>query len=512
MNTAWWVIAPILLPLAVGITLTLAGHRQELSPRGLLGQRILAIAAVVALLALAVKLAAFTGEGAILVHRLGNWPAPYGIVLVADRLTAWMLLVTALLALPVLLAACGGTDRQGRHFHALFQFQLLGLNGAFLTGDIFNLFVFFEILLLASYTLLLHGGSGVRIRAGLHFVVLNLAGSSLFLIAVGTLYGLQGTLNMADLAVRIAQTPSENLALTRAAVLLLFLVFALKAALLPVHLWLPATYAAASAPVAALFALMTKVGAYAMLRLMMLLGGLDEAASSSGEPWRLADLLLPLALLTVLAGSFGALHAASLREQSGHLVVASSGTLLTALTLGGSQTLAAGLYYLTHSTFAAAIFFLLAGLIVRRRDTADRLRPGPAVMQAPLIGGLFLVTAAGLAGLPPFSGFVGKFLLLRAALDHPAAPWVLGVLLVSSLMALIALMRSGSLLFLAPQTPSMVVDQHSARPDSLAIAVLMGLTFALVIAAGSLWFDAVATAMQLRQPELYIDAVLGATR
>jgi len=222
-------IAPVLLPLLAGIMLLVA-RRFDLRLR-----RLFSIAAVLGQIGLAVMLLRAVGGGDILTYALGNWPAPYGIVLVADRLAAWMLLVTALLAVFPLLHACRGEDARGRHFHVLFQLQLFGLNGAFLTGDLFNLFVFFEVLLLASYGLILHGGGRLRSKAGLHYVVLNLAGSSLFLIAVGTLYGLFGTLNMADLAVKMAAVPAENLGPARAAGLLLFAVFALKAALLPLR-------------------------------------------------------------------------------------------------------------------------------------------------------------------------------------------------------------------------------------------------------------------------------------
>ncbi len=234
--------------------------------------------------------------------------APYGIVLVVDRLAAWMLLTTSLLAVFALLYAVRGIDTEGRHFHVLFQLQLFGLNGAFLTGDLFNLFVFFEILLLASYGLLLHGGGRNRVKAGLHYVVINLVGSTLFLFAVGTLYGVTGTLNMADLAVKLAQTPPENLALVQSAGLLLFAVFALKAALLPLYLWLPAAYAHTSAPVAALFAIMTKVGAYSILRVYSLMFG-----DAAGPVANLLDAwLAPLALVTLVLGMLGVLASTSL--------------------------------------------------------------------------------------------------------------------------------------------------------------------------------------------------------
>ena len=277
------VIAPALLPLLAAILLLLLRHPN------LRLRRWVSLVAVLGQVGLALALMAAVSAGDILVYALGHWPAPFGIVLVADRLTAWMLVITSLLALFALLYAIRGDDATGRHFHILFQLQLFGLNGAFLTGDLFNLFVFFEILLLASYGLLLHGGGRERTRAGLHFVVINLLGSTLFLFAVGTLYGVLGALNMADLAVKVAATPAENVALVRAAGLLLFGVFALKAALLPFYLWLPAAYTHTSAAVAALFAIMTKVGAYSILRVYTLIFGANAGPAAaarvrSGQP------------------------------------------------------------------------------------------------------------------------------------------------------------------------------------------------------------------------------------
>jgi multicomponent K+:H+ antiporter subunit D len=494
------VISPILLPLLAGIALLLARHIDARI------QRAFSVAAVLGQIVLAALLLRAVDGGDILTYALGDWPAPYGIVLVADRLAAWMLLVTALLALFPLLHACRGEDGKGRHFHVLYQLQLFGLNGAFLTGDLFNLFVFFEVLLLASYGLVLHGGGRSRTRSGLHYVVLNLAGSALFLIAVGTLYGLFGTLNMADLAVKMAAVPAENLGPARAAGLLLFAVFALKAALLPLHLWLPAAYANTGAPVAALFAIMTKVGAYAILRVTTLIFGAGAGGMSQLiEPW-----LLPLALTTLVLGLLGALAARALRGQAAYLVVASVGSLLTAFALGSADGIAAGLYYLPHSTFAAAALFLLAERIAQARGAVgDRFEPAPAMTGAPLLGGLFFVTAILLAGLPPLSGFIGKFLLLQAALAHPAWPWLLALVLLGGLLGLIALARTGSLLFF--NTPPREADTAFAKVTApLAPALgLLGLTLVLSVAAGPLHALALATAEQLLQPYHYIHAVLG---
>ncbi len=513
-------ILPVVLPLLSGILLL------ALRSRSLSLQRGISVLATLALIPLAIMLVQTTSDGTQLVYALGNWVAPYGIVLVADRLAAWMLLTTSLLAVFALLYAIRGDDTEGRHFHVLFQLQLFGLNGAFLTGDLFNLFVFFEILLLASYGLLLHGGGRNRVKAGLHYVVINLVGSTLFLFAVGTLYGVTGTLNMADLAVKLARTPPENVALVQSAGLLLFGVFALKAALLPLYLWLPAAYAHTSAPVAALFAIMTKVGAYSILRVYSLMfGGAAGPLASLLDAW-----LAPLALVTLVLGVLGVLASTSLRQQTAYLVVASIGTLLLAFGLGTVDSVAAGLYYLPHTTFGAAALFLLADAISRARGPlADHFESGPAMPGARVLGGLFFIVAVANAGLPPLPGFLGKFMLLQAATELPLMPWVWGVVLATGLATMIALARSGSLLFYRTHSGTSTHSDHASAhsgtssnsthtpeahtPPALAalapIAGLLLLIIGLMLWAGPLANYATATAAQLLAPQLYIEAVLG---
>jgi len=501
MSLAHLPILPVVLPLIAGIVLLVLRNAPLAVQRGV------SLVATLALVPLAILLAQTASDGTHLVYALGNWVAPYGIVLVVDRLAAWMLLTTSLLAVFALLYALRGIDAQGRHFHVLFQLQLFGLNGAFLTGDLFNLFVFFEVLLLASYGLLLHGGGRQRVKAGLHYVVINLVGSTLFLFAVGTLYGVTGTLNMADLAVKLAATPAENAALVQSAGLLLFGVFALKAALLPLYLWLPAAYAHTSAPVAALFAIMTKVGAYSILRVHTLMFG-DEAGPMTAllDAW-----LAPLALITLALGTLGVVASTTLRQQAAYLVVASIGSLLLAFGLGSAGAIAAGLYYLPHTTFASAALFLLADTLSRARGAlADRFEPGPTMAGARVLGGLFFVVAIAIAGLPPLAGFLGKFMLLKAALESPLLPWVWGVVLVTGLVGMIALARSGSLLFYRTHTSHDPAVQTPPTPATLApVAGLLLLLIGMVIWAGPLSEYATATALQLLQPQQYIGAVLG---
>ncbi|WP_127476988.1 monovalent cation/H+ antiporter subunit D [Sulfurivermis fontis] len=490
-----WIIAPLVLPLVAGMLSLLLVARPGL-------QRALSVGATAGLLPVTLLLLCFAGNGEFGVYPLGNWPAPFGIVLVLDRLTALMLLLTAVLALLVLLHAVNGDDRRGRDFHVLFQLQLLGINGAFLTGDLFNLFVFFEILLIASYGLALHGGGPERTRAGLHYVVLNLIGSALFLIAVGTLYAVTGTLNMADLAVKVAAAPLENAGLLRAAALLLLAVFGLKAALLPLHLWLPALYGHATAPVAALFAIMTKVGVYAILRSYTLIFPANGAISDVGA-W-----LLPLALLTLAAGAVGVLGSQRLRVLIAYLVVVSVGTLLAGIGLFNSGGIGAALYYLPHTTLVSAGLFLLADLIARQRGVhGDHFVLGPPLAQPTRLGVLFFLGAVAAAGLPPLSGFLGKLLLLQAVAPAQAG-WLWSIVLIGSLAGLIALSRVGSRIFWKTAGDRAVAGQAPLTHLAPA-AVLLAMSIAMTVFAAPLIRYTEATAAQLLAPQQYINAVLG---
>ncbi len=272
-------------------------------------------------LVVAALLAVEADLGLLQVYRVGGWPAPFGIVLVIDRLSAAMLLLCSAIALPVLVYAGGGWDSHGRHFHPMFQFQLMGLNGAFVTGDLFNLFVFFEVLLVASYVLMLHGQGRDRYAVGVHYVTLNLAASALFLIGVALIYAQTGTLNLAELALRVPQLQGAEASLLQAGGMLLLVVFGFKAALVPLSMWLPQTYATSAAPVAALFAIMTKVGVYAIWRVHGVVFG-DGAGESA---LMVQPLLLPLALATSVLGVLGALAARTLPRLIAWLTVVSVG-------------------------------------------------------------------------------------------------------------------------------------------------------------------------------------------
>ncbi|WP_233800594.1 monovalent cation/H+ antiporter subunit D [Paraburkholderia sp. HP33-1] len=348
MNHA--LLLPILIPLfTAGLIVALPLRAKRL-------QRAVNAVAIIALLPIACLLMARAAHGEIASYALGAWPAPFGIVLQLDRLGALMLVLTAVLAVCCLLGTSSEDARRGRYFRALFQFELMGLNGAFLAGDLFNLFVFFELLLIASYALLLHGGGERRVRNGLHYLLMNLVGSSFFLIAVGVLYGITGTLNMADMGERLARLGPESLPLAQFAGATLMLVFGLKAAVFPMSFWLPQAYRSAIGPVAALFAIMTKVGIYAMLRCDALVfgaaGGVLDAFMHQWAWW--------LAIATIVFGALGALAVSSLKTTTGYLVLVSVGLLVAAITQQTPLAWSALLYYLISTTLCTGALFLLA--------------------------------------------------------------------------------------------------------------------------------------------------------
>jgi multicomponent K+:H+ antiporter subunit D len=490
-------ILPILVPLVAGaLLLLLPRHDERL-------RQAIGLAAAATQLALAIAVLAGVADGAYLVYALGDWPAPFGIVLVADRLSAVMLLVTAVVAVAALLYATT-VPRPGAHFQALFQFQLLGINGAFLTGDLFNLFVFFEVLLIAFYALLFQGLGAERVRAAVHAVVLNLIGSALFLFAVGTLYAATGTLNFADLARVVPALEPHVVPLARTGALLLLVVFALKAAVLPLGFWIPQAYAAAPAAAAALFAVLTKVGVYAMLRVYPLAFG-DPAGELAGVA---AAWVLPAALVTLAFGALGVLGSRTLRAAAGWLVVYSVGTLLVAVGLFSAAGYRAALYYTVHSTLAGAAMFLLVDLVARHRGlVCDRLDRAAPIGHAALLGSLYFVGALAVAGLPPLTGFTGKLLVLDAARESGVAGLTWSVLLAGTLVVIVALARVGSAVFWRTSDGPEVTDPLSRRAVA-SVVLLLGALVAMVAGGGVVTAFASSTARQLAEPASYVSAVI----
>lgn len=499
-----WIAAPIILP-------ALAAPFIILAARYHIGiQRVLSVASVLMLVVVAAGLAWQTADGTVVLYQMGDWAAPFGIVLVADRLSTMMVLLTSLLGLFVLLYAIGsGWDNRGRHFHALYQFQLMGIMGAFLTGDLFNLFVFFEVLLIASYGLMIHAGGNARLKAGVQYVLFNLIGSTLFLFALGSLYAETGTLNMADLANRVALIGPEETVGIRVAAVLLLLVFAVKAAVVPLHFWLPSSYAEAPGPVAALFAIMTKVGAYAIIRVYTMIFPPDLAVTSG-----LHDIwLLPAALVTLAIGMIGVLAAQRLDRLVAYSVIGSMGMVMVSISLFTPSAIAAALYYIVHSTLAGGALFLICDLVRTGRGSLT-LSPQSPMGGSAATAALFFVGAIAMAGLPPLSGFLGKLLVLDASYDSDLMVWIWAVVLGSSLISIVGFSRAGSILFWkAHGTPVQDGAQEGPRPATMAYVAVGGLISLLVahtVFAGQVHSYTTAMAAQLFAPEPYISAVLDA--
>jgi multicomponent K+:H+ antiporter subunit D len=465
-------------------------------------------------------------------YTIGGWDAPFGIVLVVDRLSALMLALNALLALPVLVYSIARSDRLGVYYHPLLQFLLMGLNGTFLTGDVFNLFVFFEIVLAASYALLLHGGGAQRVKAAWHFIVVNLSASFAFLLGIALLYSALGTLNMADIAARWPQLRGGDAGIAHAGAAILAIAFLVKAASWPLNFWLPATYTAAHPSVAAIFSITTKVGVYATLRLASLLG---YAVMPLG-----GTSLFYAAIATMAFATVGILASRQLQRVAAFNVILSSGTILAAIGLGPGPMIGPALFYLLGSVLASGALFMLTGMTERMRIMALESENSPAAQpvtysafsvgeppepHAPdaeigtaipaamaFLGLAFVCCTLLVSGMPPFAGFIGKvallsgtFTTLPAGVDALRGWLFIGLLLMGGFAALLALSRIGMRLFWSVTgrvTPRLRVIE--AGP----VAFLILCCVALTVAAGHVMTYVDSAAHMLSEPRTYIHAVL----
>ncbi|SHN86668.1 multisubunit sodium/proton antiporter, MrpD subunit (TC 2.A.63.1) [Geodermatophilus obscurus] len=442
---------PVLLPLlgAAG-ALLVSGHPSF--------QRALSTTVLTAVLAISVVLMFVAdAEGATSVS-VGGWPVPLGIVLVVDRLSALMLVVASTVALGVLVFAVGQGAADGSEetplsiFHPTFLVLVAGVSNAFLAGDLFNLYVGFEILLMASYVLLTLGGTAARIRGGITYIVVSLTSSLLFLAAIGLVYAATGTVNMAQLAVRLGELPEGTQVLLQS---MLLIAFGIKAAVFPLSAWLPDSYPTAPAPVTAVFAgLLTKVGVYAIIRTQTLLfpgGALD-------------DLLMWAALATMLVGILGAVAQRDLRRMLSFTLVSHIGYMVFGIALGTAAGLAGAVFYVAHHIAIQTTLFLVAGLVERQGGTTAVDRLGGLARRSPLLGVLFFVPAMNLAGIPPLSGFIGKLGLLQAGVAEGSAVAFTLVAggVVTSLLTLLAVARIWTRAFWRSPNQSPVEDTAAA--------------------------------------------------
>ena len=447
---------PVLLPLLGAAAALLVGGRH---PRV---QRTLSILVLAAVLTVSVALLLLADADGAAAVSVGGWPVPLGIVLVVDRLSALMLVVAATVALGVLVFAVGQGAADGDEetpisiFHPTFLVLIAGVANAFLAGDLFNLYVGFEILLTASYVLLTLGGSAPRIRAGITYIVVSLLSSVLFLAAIGLVYAATGTVNLAHLAGRLGELPDGTRLMLQA---MLLIAFCIKAAVFPLSAWLPDSYPTAPAPVTAVFAgLLTKVGVYAIIRTQTLLfpgGALDE-------------VLMWAALATMLIGILGAVAQTDIRRILSFTLVSHIGYMVFGVALGSAAGLAGAIFYVVHHIAIQTTLFLVAGLVERQGGSTAVDRLGGLAKASPLLAILYFVPAMNLAGVPPFSGFIGKVGLLEAGVADGG--WSALVLVaagaLTSLLTLVAISRVWNRAFWRPPAQAPADDTFAAAADA----------------------------------------------
>ena len=489
-------VAPILIPLC---SLLLA----IILRRHLLAVRVLSLTGAVLLLAVGLVLVWQAAQGVVLSGQVGGWQAPFGISLVIDRLSAVMIAISALVALVTLLygVAKDNDSKIGRDFHLFIQGLLTGICGAFITADIFNLYVWFEVLLIASFALMALGGGSRRLAGSMTYVALNLFATLIFLLSAGLVYGASGTLNMGELAMimRSGEAPPG----VTPALLLMLLSFAIKAALFPVFGWLPATYHVALTAVSAMFAgLLTKVGVYALIRLVTLLW------PEHGLPHQ---LLLWVACATMLVGVLGAAAQTEVRRILSFHIVSQVGYMILGLALATPLALAGAVFYLIHHIVVKANLFFIGGLAARICGSERLADMGGLYKRMPWLALLFAIPALSLAGIPPLSGFWAKFLLVKASLDA-AAWWAAGIALLTGVFTLLSMNKIWNEAFLKPHPRGEEALQRvtGMRAAWVGMSALALLTVLIGLGAGPLIDYAVAAAAQLADPQAYLQPFTGA--
>jgi len=493
-------LLPIIIPMLTGI-LTLF-FRYALRT-----QRLVGLVGTAALLGSSIALVLDVHWNGIQAAQMGSWPAPYGITLVADLFSAVMVLLAGLVGMAVAAYSLFSIDRQREQFgyHPLYHFLLMGVCGAFLTGDLFNLYVWFEVMLMASFVLMALGGERGQMEGAIKYVALNLVSSAMFLSALGLLYGMAGTLNMADLAQKFSMNPPTQLPGLVTAVAMLFMVaFGIKAAVFPLFFWLPASYHTPPVAVSALFAgLLTKVGVYALIRVFTLMFLQDIGYTHS--------LLRAVAALTMVSGVFGAAAQKEFRRVLSFLIISHIGYMIMGLGLFTPLALAGSVFYSAHHIIAKTNLFLVSGVVERLGGTPTLKKLGGLYRAQPILAMLFLIPAMSLVGLPPLSGFFAKLILVRAGLEtgqYILVTTALGV----SILTLFSMLKLWADAFWKPAPHS---QGHTEPPGVnihawlYPIAFLAALTVLIGLGAGPLFRFALQAGDQLMNPSLYIQVVMG---
>lgn len=495
---SWLLATPLVLPFLTGVVAFLLRGR----PAG----RWISVAGNVALLAAAGLLMARVLQSGVIAGQMGGWPAPFGITLVADYLSAVMVVITAITALAVAVYALSdiGARAEKLGYHALFNFLIGGVTGAFLTGDLFNLYVWFEVMLISSFGLLVLGGRREQIDGGVKYVTLNLISTILFLSGIGLLYGMTGTLNMADLAGRVAA--HENQGLITVVAMLFMIAFGVKAAVFPLFFWLPASYHTPAFSVSAVFAgLLTKVGVYALIRLFTLV--------FTGDTGFTHHILLWVAGLTMVTGVLGAAAQTDIRKILSFHIVSQIGYMIMGLALYTPFAVAGAVFYLVHHIIVKANLFLIAGVADRVAGSTALARIGGLYKSAPLLAVLFLIPAFSLAGFPPLSGFWAKYVLVAAALEVQG--WIIAaVALLVGLLTIYSMTKIWAEAFWKAhpdgRDPTLAqLDPGVRRRLLLPVGALAALTLVIGFYPEPFVTFAKDAAAQLLDPTAYVVAVLG---
>ena len=502
----WMIVAPLLITILGGAICLMTRKNTDAQPK------VAIIFLTLLVLACAGLLARVLDKG-VLTMVAGNWLPPFGIAFTVDAMGATLALVSSIVALAAAVFGINDIDKSGRRY-GFYPFLLLlmtGVCGAFLTGDIFNLYVWFEVLLISSFGMLVLGNERAQLDGAVKYALLNIVATTLFLIATGLLYGILGTLNMADIARKAAAGGFEGPLMTVA--VLYFLAFAMKAAAFPVNFWLPASYHTPRIVVAALFAgLLTKVGVYALLRIFGVL--LPDARLM------LSDLIAVVAIATMLTGVIGALAQTDLRRLLGFLVISGIGSMLAGLAIGTAPAMAGAIFYAVHSILVMTALYMAAGVMRALGGSYSMRELGGLYRASPVLAAVFLMLAFAVSGLPPFSGFWPKVLLVDAALQDGHG-WIAGAILLTGLLTTIAVGRVWIYAFWrggaegtadGQLTATLVVPDEVRGPGVwLPIGLLLGLVVLIGLQPEFMMQVAQRGALTLVEPLGYLRSVFGDT-